>query len=451
MVLKTENLSLSFSGGERNIFHDISFELNEGEMGRVDGRAGSGKTLLGLALCGFLPLWAGNCELEGRIEILGKHLKQGEYRDETGLVLQNPYTQVSGIKSTVLEELAFPLECLGKNRKDMSGLIDRSADALGITYLFNRKVTNLSGGELQRVIIACTLISGPRFLFLDRFMTEIDNDFRSQLFRIIHTHLNEFQGSALIAEDSWLLPEQDFHTHIHLSPEEDTVYLPEVLSSTVSDTARAHTGGEVLSMESVSFSYDNENTVLDDVSFSLGSGEILFLTGPNGAGKTTLAKLIAGIIKPSSGSIILDGMPLENLRQHEIMSLVGLAFQNPGLHICRKTVRKELELAEQWGNSPGRLIGILGLDNLLNNHPLELTQAEKKRLGVALSYGEKRKLVILDEPSQYQDSHGFSRIVDAVRHITGEGKAVIIISHDPRFDHAFPGSPSIRLSRGDSC
>ena len=135
-----------------------------------------------------------------------------------------------------------------------------------------------------------------------------------------------------------------------------------------------------------------------------------------------------------------------NVKQSETMSLVGLALQNPGLHICRKTVRKELELAEKWGNSPDELVGILGLDKLLDRHPLELTQAEKKRLGMALSYGKNRKIIILDEPSQYQDREGFTRIADAVKIITGEGKAVLIISHDPRFNNAFPGSAVIHLS-----
>ena len=72
MVLKTENLSLSLSGGAKKLFRDISLELYEGELGIVSGRAGSGKTMLGLTFCGFLPLWVGNWELEGKIELLGK-------------------------------------------------------------------------------------------------------------------------------------------------------------------------------------------------------------------------------------------------------------------------------------------------------------------------------------------------------------------------------------------
>jgi len=446
MVLNTRNLALSLSEGKKTLFRDIAFELNEGEMGIITGRTGSGKTLLGLALCGFLPLWVGNWKLEGEIELLGEPLKQGEYRNEVGIVLENPYTQISGIKRYVLEELAFPLECRGIKPEIMYGLINRYAHDLEIFHLLKRNVKNLSGGELQRVIIAGALISRPRFLFLDRLMTEIDTEFRPKLLNIISSHIEEVEGSALIAEDPWLLPDKKFQKCIQLSSGIEDSYFSYNTAYEMSGNKRALPGGNLLSVESLCFKYGNEIPVLDDFSFSLGSGEILFFTGPNGAGKTTLAKIISGILEPVSGKIILDGKSFENMEQWKIMSIVGLALQNPGLHLCQKTVRKEIELAKQWGNSPDELVGVLGLDNLLDCHPLELTQADKKRLGMALAYGKQKKIIILDEPSQYQDREGFNRIADAVTSITEEGKAVLIITHDPRFLHAFSDSPLIRLS-----
>jgi len=447
MILKAENLTLTLSGKKEMLFKEISFELNEGETGIISGRAGSGKTLLGLSLCGFLPLWVGNFKLDGQIKLFGEPLIQGRYNNDVGIILENPYTQISGLKRTVFEELAFPLECRGIQPPEMSERIERYAGILGISHLLRRDVRNLSGGEVQRIIIATALISGPRFLFLDRLMTEIDTDFRPRLLDIIASHIREFDGSVLIAEDPWLLPDQHFHKEIRIGPQEEPPDILHAVSHETSDTGKRVTDGDLLSVESLSFRYDDENPVLNDFSFSLGHGEILFLTGPNGAGKTTLAKLITGIIQPTSGEIILDGKSLIHMEQWETMSLAGLALQNPGLHLCRKTVREELALAEQWGNSPGELTEILGIDRLLECHPLELTQAEKKRLGMALAYGKERKIVILDEPSQYQDWDGFSRITDALKMITGEGKGVLIITHDPRFFQVIPDSPVIRLSQ----
>ncbi|MFC1693785.1 ATP-binding cassette domain-containing protein [Candidatus Latescibacterota bacterium] len=451
MVLKAEHLALKLSEESKTLFRDISLELDAGEMGIVCGRAGAGKTALGIALCGFLPLWAGSWKLSGEIELLGKPIKQGKFRNDLGIVLENPYSQASGMKRIVREELAFPLECRGVPPAKMYECIYRSADMFGITHLLKRKVRNLSGGELQRVIIASALISGPRFLFLDRLMTEIDTDFRPQLLEIIASHIKECEGSALVAEDSWLLPEYRFHREFQLGKKEQFPNSTDAKVYKPSGSVREGSGGNALRVESLSFSYGAGSSVINDLSLSIGKGKVVFLTGPNGSGKTTLAKLITGIIKSDSGDIIIDDRSAAAMEQWETMSLVGLALQNPGLHICRKTVREEFLLAEKWGNAPLELSGILGLDRVLDIHPLELTQAEKKRLGLALAYGKKRKLVILDEPSQYQDVDGFTRIAEAISFIASEGIAVLIITHDPRFYRVFPGSAAIRLSQEDSC
>ena len=161
-----------------------------------------------------------------------------------------------------------------------------------------------------------------------------------------------------------------------------------------------------------------------------------------------MARLIAGILKPAQGRIILDGTSIDALEEWEILTTVGLALQDPSLHLCRKTVGAELELAQKWGrNDPGKYVELLGLDKLLDVHPLELSQAVKKRLGMALACGKQRKLLILDEPTQYQDAEGFGRMVTAIHTLAEEGKALLIISHDPRLFRVFSNAGVIRLSR----
>jgi|GEM_PF-981544 energy-coupling factor transport system ATP-binding protein len=442
LVLKSENLALSLSENKKNKFRDVSFEISEGETGIVSGKSGSGKTLLGLSLCGYLPLWVGDWDLEGKLTFLGKPLIQGEIRNEIGIVLENPYSQISGLKRSVFEELAFPLECRGIKPAIISDAVNRLSNEFEISPLLERNIKTLSGGELQRIIVAASLISGPRFLFLDRLMTEIDMDFRPRLLEIISSAVDDSNGAALIAEDPWLIPDHTFDMTVALG-EEDTSEPPKPLAP------ENKNGAELLSVDSLSFGFGDGAPVFKDVSFTLSGGELKCISGPNGAGKTTLARIIAGIIEPSSGEIVLDGNSFGAIDQGEKMALSGLALQDPGLHLCRKTVREELALAERWGNSPGELTELLGLDKLLDFHPLELTQAEKKRLGMALAYGKQRKIIILDEPSQYQDSEGFGQIISALRFILGEGKGVILITHDPRFDSIIPDSETIRLSRAD--
>ncbi|MBN1293630.1 MAG: ABC transporter ATP-binding protein [Candidatus Latescibacteria bacterium] len=449
MVLKTENLGLRIPKDGNTIFEKLSFELNEGETGFVSGPAGSGKSTLGLALCGFLPLWAGSWDITGTIFLNGKLLEQGSNPAGTGMILENPYTQISGLKRTIFHELAFPLECSGVSPEEMPSIILKYAELLEISHLLDRSIRTLSGGELQRVHIAGTLMTQPRFLFFDRPLTEIDFEFRPVLMDIVCSSIKQTGAAALIAEDPWLLQKDSFDKEIVLGKKGDVEQTEWHQPVHTVNVASHIPQKAVLSVESLAFYYEADKPVLDNCSFSLGNGDITLVTGPNGSGKTTLARLIAGIIKPARGAIILDGSPIDTMEEWEIMTAVGLALQDPGLHLCRKTVGAELELARKWGNAPGKYVELLGLDRLLDIHPLELSQAEKKRLGMALACGIQRKLLILDEPTQYQDAEGFGRMVNAIITLAGEGRALLIISHDPRLFKVFPDAGIIHLSRAD--
>jgi energy-coupling factor transport system ATP-binding protein len=447
MVLTVSSLGLSLGGERRPVFDGVSCALEEGRIGLVEGRAGSGKTAFGVALCGLLPLWAGRFELRGSIKFLGAEVVQGVCPPETGVILENPYSQLSGLADSALGELAFPLECRGTGRNRMLRDTGRAADALGIAHLLDRRVRTLSGGELQRLLIACALVTGPRFLFLDRPLTEIDPGFRPEILHLLREHVRETRGAALLAEDPWLLPGESFDTIIPLGAGEEQKTgvrfpLPPLQGKAVERSAPS---GDLLAVKDLTFAYPGGPDILVGLSFSIGHGEIVFLTGTNGAGKTTLARILAGILTPSHGEINLEGKSYKSLTRRTIMARIGLAFQNAALHFTRGTVREELALSAEWGFPAGNLIALLGLNRLLGSHPLELSQAERKRLSVALAAGGRRSAVILDEPSQYQDGDGFRMLLEAIRYISSTGAAVLLISHDPRLFAAFPDSEEIRM------
>ena len=130
---------------------------------------------------------------------------------------------------------------------------------------------------------------------------------------------------------------------------------------------------------------------------------------------------------------------------------IGLLFEIEFLGRQNGFTVEIRDLNERFGKlldmfDPGKFVELLGIDRLIDCHPLELSQAEKKRLGLALACGERRRLLILDEPTQYQDSEGFKKMIEAV-HVHAEGgRALLIIAHDPRVEKAFPGAGIIRLS-----
>ncbi len=451
MVLNAEHLSLTLGAGRAEVLRDVSLQLDRGEVVLLEGSSGSGKTALGVTLCGLLPPWAGNWDLHGRIRLAGVTVEQGRWNSEAGILLENPWTQLSGMKETVREELAFPLECRGVSRGEIPEIVERYAMLLGVADLLLRQVHTLSGGELQRVLTAGALVTRPRFLFLDRPLTEIDFGFRRNLLDVIRSQVKEDGGGALLVEDPWLMPGERFSRVLRL----DGGVLGEFGGEAANGEAlpeksvprRNSPCGTLLRAEGLSFGYDPGRMVLEGVSFSIGHGEITFITGPNGAGKSTLGRILTGILRPHAGELFLDGISYHEIRQRDTMSRVGFALQNAGLHLSRSTVREELELAERWGHPPGPLTGILGLDRVLDTHPLELTQSGRKLLALALATGANRWVAVLDEPTQYQDGDGFRRIADAVRFLSGEGVAILLISHDPRLYREFPEAGEIALGR----
>ena len=445
MILSAQNIAFSVHG--RDLFRNVSFELDANELGLLTGPSGSGKTALGLAACGFARFIGPDASVTGSLLLFGEPVIQGEYHPGAGLVLENPYVQISGMKRTAGGELAFPLECRGVPAAEIHDRVGRMLGILGITHLENHPLQTLSGGELKRVVIGAGLMTSPRFLFLDRPFAEIDTAFRHELFSLFEEHSSRHGGAALIAEDPWLLPARRFRKEIRLGKEKEYEHAdacePIPQKSCPGDRGR----DPVLRVESLSFAYPGAAPLLNDIDLELYPGEVLFLEGPNGAGKTTLAKLIAGILAPNSGKVLIDGKDTAKMSRSGQMNLAGFAPQNPMIVFCRRTVREELDLGRTWGNDPGPVLPVLGLDAMLDRHPLELTRAEQKRLVIALACGPERRIIMLDEPSQYHDRESFRQVVDAVCAIAGEGKAVIVISHDPRFREAFPDAPVFRLGR----
>ncbi len=446
MPLTVEKLGIALGKPARDVFRGVSFALGEGETALVTGASGSGKTALDMATAGLLPQWAGDHAIEGSIDFDGSPVTQGNPLPGTAVVLENPYTQLSGLKTTAAEELAFPLECIGVPRGGIKAAIDKTAHMLGIGHLLGRRVRTLSGGELQRLLIAAALVAEPRLLVLDRPLTEIDEGSRANILGVIRDHVRSARGAALVAEDPWLVAAESFDAVVRLDPTKEPTANGHRSPSGMPDeipAGRTASSGDLVRADDIRFAYPGGGEVLGGISFSLGRGDIAFLTGPNGAGKTTLAKLLAGLLVPSSGEIVLAGIPYRSMTVEGIASHVGLTFQNAALHLSRGTVREEFALAERWGRPAWRWAEVLGLDRLFDRHPLELTRAGIKRLAAALAAGGHPDMIVLDEPSQYQDEEGFRMLIHGIGLMAAGGTAVLAITHDPRLYAAFPAADRI--------
>ncbi|MFZ4892908.1 energy-coupling factor ABC transporter ATP-binding protein [Plantibacter sp. Mn2098] len=202
-----------------------------------------------------------------------------------------------------------------------------------------------------------------------------------------------------------------------------------------------------IDVQNVVFRYPDGTTALEDVSLSFGAGERVAVVGQNGAGKTTLAKLMNGLLTPTEGRVVVNGVSTADQTTAMTARTVGYVFQNPDDQIFASTVEDELEYMPRyfkWNEEKtsaklGRAVELTGIEEYLDVNPSDLPFAIKKFVAIATVIVNDCDYVILDEPTAGLDAIGTERLVDLVRELSDSGVGVITITHDMRFvADAFP-------------
>lgn len=168
---------------------EISLTIEAGSFNAIIGENGAGKSTLCAVLAGFIPHHFRG-DLRGRVIVAGRNTKETPLADlvtRVGFVFQNPYNQLSGARLTVAEEVAFGLENLGVPRPEMQPRIDAALDMVGLRGLADRSPYDLSGGEMQRLALACILVMEPGILVLDEPTAQLDPLGTRQMFGAIRS------------------------------------------------------------------------------------------------------------------------------------------------------------------------------------------------------------------------------------------------------------------------
>ena len=186
----------------------------------------------------------------------------------------------------------------------------------------------------------------------------------------------------------------------------------------------------------VSASYDGELAILRDVSFTVGDGDFVAFIGTNGAGKSTTMRLINGLLKPTSGEVLIDGVPTSQLRTSELASKVGFLFQNPDRQICCKTVREELLFGFAAQGRAGAeaeakvdaMIERFGFDG--DAEPFLLNRGTRQLLALASIIVLEPPIVVLDEPTTGLDFRECAKVMEVVSDLNARGTTVVMVCHD---------------------
>lgn len=477
--------SLSFSyvseltGDRVEALKDVDLSADAGSLTLVCGASGCGKSTLMKALTGLVPQMTPG-ELDGVVSINGRNLADVALTDVGHLcssVFQNPRTQF--FCDTVAEELAFCGENYGRERATLRQQSERAAKLMGISHLMERKLTTLSGGQLQKVALACALASGAPVLLADEPTSNLDpaaiSEVRAALkvlkeqgltIVVVEHRLHFLRGLA----DQVLLMESGrvtrrwngaeffsmgqaqrrslgLRTLVDPGPPETWVGQGQVgcQENQVGQGQAARQEKQVgrqenreatpsqvrLSCRGLSFAY-GANPVFEGLDADFPAGQITCIAGANGVGKTTLVRVLCGLAAPSSGTISLDGVPASRKTRRSACALV---MQDTGRQLFSDTLAGELTIGASHasGQSGEQLLADFDLANLGERHPLSLSGGQKQRLVIAAARATGRPIVILDEPTSGVDARHLDSITATLRRIADEGAAVVVVTHDGEF------------------
>lgn len=185
-----------------------------------------------------------------------------------------------------------------------------------------------------------------------------------------------------------------------------------------------------------------EKKALDDVSIELKDGEFVALIGHTGSGKSTLIQHMNGLLKPSSGKIIIDGKDIlqKGVKLSEVRKKVGLVFQYPEYQLFEETIEKDIQFGprnlglseEEISNRVKRAMKIVGLDyeEYKDKSPFELSGGQKRRVAIAGVVAMEPKVLILDEPTAGLDPKGRDEILYQIKELHKEyNMTIILVSH----------------------
>ena len=206
---KIENVNYKYPLEDKQALKNINIEIKKGEFWAVIGKNGSGKTTFCNMLRRFVPdFYKG--ELTGTITLEDKELKdysQKELVQKIGFVFQNPFTQISGVKDTVFDEIAYGLENLGLYKKEIISRVEKILKLLEIEKLRDRNPYDLSGGQKQRVALASIIAMDPDILVIDEPTSQLDPKGTEDIFKIINLMANEGKTIILVEHKLELIAE----------------------------------------------------------------------------------------------------------------------------------------------------------------------------------------------------------------------------------------------------
>lgn len=486
-ILSIKDLTFSYPNKENFALQNVNLSINSGDFVVVCGQSGSGKTTLLRMLKKEI---APHGEKQGAVYYKGEDVEKLDDKisaQKIGFVFQKPDQQI--VTDKVWHELAFGLESLGYDSDYIRLRVGEMANYFGITSLFRKKTTELSGGQKQLMNLASVMAMSPDVIILDEPTSQLDpitaNDFITTLKKIndelgltviiIEHRLQEvfpIADKVAVMEDGKVIcydtprnvceklsnhpMSQGFPSAVRIwqksgSKGECPLTVKEgrnfinlnfserklPLRNTIPNTE------DIITLKDVFFRYEKGgNDILSGTNLSIKKGEHFCILGGNGSGKTTTLKILAGLLKPYRGKVIIDNNKMTKKTTADFNRLgVAMLPQNPeSVFLKSRVIDDYTELCKikeiEKSNYEDKINSVaekLGIKDLLENHPYDLSGGEIQKCALGKVLISEPKILLLDEPTKGVDAYSKLSLSKILQEIKFEGVTIITVTHDVEF------------------
>lgn len=467
-MLSVKNVSLFVD--RLPLLYNVSFDVKQGETLAIVGESGAGKTLLSKLLLGIEPrgsLVNGQVMIDGQNSRMfcEKEWLNARGRD-IGLVSQEPLSALNPVKSVHWHlKRALLIHCATENKA--SRKIEKGIENLllkvGLPLEFNDRFPHqLSGGQRQRLLIAIAIANRPKLLVADEPSTALDPIVRNQILNLMKSIQQQYgMAIVLISHDlnmvrrfsdkvavlkAGVIVENQSTLDLFSAPQHE--YTRSLMNPTQFSQPKPMGASRLLTVGNLNTAikptwwWQSPKPLLNNVSFTLNSGESIGIIGKSGSGKSTLAKSLLRLM-PSKGSVEFDGHDWLNEKRSKVRPYrhkMQFVFQdtssslNPrmtiaqtlveGCHAQGKTSHLETRMEKSMQDVD------LPID-YLQRYPHQLSGGQRQRVMIARALILQPKLLILDEPTTALDQKNRYRMITLIKSIQDKHKvSLILITHD---------------------
>lgn len=493
------DVSYRYPRSKKVVIKDLNLTVKKGEFIAVMGENGAGKSTFCQILNGIIPhsLYG---KLKGNIRIHGLDTQETPISilaTKIGIVLDDPENQL--FTTSVLSEVAFGPENLNIPVDEIRERIRWALEVVGLTGFENRMPNALSGGQKQRLVIAAALAMAPSILVLDEATSQIDplgvfevlnlvkelnekynmtivmtTDQSEEVTRLVDrvivldngqivgegTPREVFSDTKLfsrfmirtpqVSQLGTQLMEAGFPLPVFPVTVEEAAsgiikimngsQLPQISQpiEKKKETPLPNSEDEVIRVENLDYVYQLQKVkAVEGVGFTINKGEFVALIGQNGSGKTTVLKNLLGLLKPTTGRIVIVGLDNQEVAVADLARHVGFVLQNPDQQLFAETVEDEIAFGpknlgldeETIKNRVNEALVVVGLEDKRKEFPPALSKGERAKVVIACALALDPEIIVLDEPTTGQDFKGCHQIMQIARTLNEAGRTIVFVTH----------------------